>query len=390
MDNVIASDASKMISAVEGIEKQRETDMDEIRFAFQEDTPPPPVDSGKNAADESVAEVMIDDVGEAALPDPNSFGISIDPTFLKPPEEETAPPPPPSPPSAPPPSRHRPGHTGTRSKGGKARAGGRKKSAKDELRRQVGVKGELFRLYERAKNFVLYSGAVNKNSPVIVAIRLFLLVAPIIFSIAMSYWAMSVMFPRYEKLTGDVKNIAAGKATLSLGSRTVNIPMPEGYTVVSDEEFLAKVPLAEAALKEDKSIVVMAGLREDPENNCVYYVNVSLDSLAGDKTLSEGQFKSHKKQIRQLLEVRGSIQMGVNQIIEPDAEGDKFLQYGRTMGTSEFADPPNTYLFQKTSLVWQNKKAFILNSGFYHLSGGKGDRSTVQSTLTDWRTKLLE
>ena len=251
-----------------------------------------------------------------------------------------------------------------------------------------GLAAVIRRKLRNIYDWVMYSGAVNRNSPIIVTVRLLLVVAPIMFAIVMSYVAASAVFPRYTSVVGSgMLPGLPGQTTLSTGVLDVPLALPDGFQPVPLDDYFRDVPLARAAATADGFIVALTALAASGDDEGSF-VSVSLASEAG-KNISQKEFKVMKKKFVTSKDLQSSVQMSVNRVLAPRDETENSVCFGRMAGTKATDTPPDQIFYQESCLLWYNRRALVINSGYSTHVSEEPDRNRVRAVLMSWRDALL-
>ena len=235
--------------------------------------------------------------------------------------------------------------------------------------------------------FVLYSG-MTRNNPLIVTIRLVLLASPILFSIVLSWWTMSTIMGRGQKiLSGGVAITRDGQTQMRVGGKTIILPVPEGMEPMSVEEYIQGYNKAAEAVREEGQNLLFAARPTDSKKRPFYFATAGVGSGPATAATSKEDFQKELRRFKEKKDNRGAVMLGSNSMIYPYDETPDSISYG--VHLQEYS---GAALIQYSCLVFtpQNRPV-VINIGF-SIRPGDGcdaDREWCQQQLVAWRDRIL-
>lgn len=306
--------------------------------------------------------------------------VAVDAVELSEDEAERLLNPPPPPPPPPPP---RPSSPSSAAQAARQRRAARVKEKKPELT----FKEILFRPHEWIQaiaQFVLYSG-MTKNNPLIVTLRMLMLAMPIIMSIVLSYWSMSVIMGGGKKeLSGGVVSTAGGSPVVSVGGQRITVPLPDGMETM-DVAALKNYRLTDRAIDFEKANVLVAARPTDPETRSSYFATIATSSAPGAAATDAATFQKELKRFKEMKNNQGALLVG-SDVFYPYDETPNSISFGLYLRTVT-----GDSLVQYSSLVFtkQNRPVLITYGYISNEENRVSDQQGVKEELAAWRDKIL-
>ena len=336
-------------------------------------------DAAGGRDDESVAEVLIEEVIEKRVDDP-AFELG----FAEPAVETSRPSAPPAnapDDDAPSDSRRSTPPRPPRRQATvvKKRKGGGNTSHKRKSGVSMGEKlGQL-----RVSLSGLYAN--SRRSPVL---RIMLILTPVALTILISYAGNAIIFGATNREI-DAKVIDRGSdgVRLTINGGRITVPLPGDYNLISVDQYYAENILARAANTAD-GFTPIAVAKPESSKDAAYFLTVAAIGESW-QNLSERDFRRLKSQVRNQKEIRSSFAASTDRVLDVENETEHSLCFGRVSTTGRYGRDTERWFFQLSCLLLYQKRAIVLNCGAEYDAGESIDQNRVRTTLLDWRRQLI-